>query len=80
MNKHQKQVQKRIFHKEKRERTCSVFFKEKSISFKRNCMAPLGGSKEGCCCLSIEILNILYDRHGPNTGFWCLMSFEHLNF
>ena len=29
--------------------------------------------------LSIEILNILYDRHGPTTGFWCLMSFEHLN-
>ena len=25
--------------------------------------------------LSIEILNILYDRHGPKTGFWCLMSF-----
>ena len=29
--------------------------------------------------LSIEILNVLYDRHGPNTGFWCLMSFEDLN-
>ena len=44
------------------------------------CMAPvLGGSKVGHYCLSIEILNILYDRHGPNPGFWCLMSFEHLN-
>ena len=29
--------------------------------------------------LSIEILNILYDRHSPNTGFWCLILFEHLN-
>ena len=29
--------------------------------------------------LSIEILNILYDRHGPNTGFWFLVTFEHLN-
>ena len=29
--------------------------------------------------LSIEILNILYDKHGPNPGFWCQMSFEHLN-
>ena len=33
----------------------------------------------GYCCLSIETLNILYDRHGPKIGFWCLMSFEHLN-
>ena len=27
--------------------------------------------------LSIEILNILYDRHGPNTGFWPPMSILH---
>ena len=46
----------------------------------KNCHgALLGGSKAGHCCLSSEILNILYDRHGPNPGFWCLMSFEHLN-
>ena len=33
-----------------------------------------------CCqCLSRIILNILYDRHGPNPGFVILRTFEHLN-
>ena len=41
--------------------------------------ALLGGSKVGHCCLSSEILKILYDRHGPNPGFWYLMSFENLS-
>ena len=31
------------------------------------------------CCLSRKILNILYDRHGPNPGFLILRTFEHLN-
>ena len=51
----------------------------RSSSPLKEILAPLGGSKAGYCYLSIEILNILYDRHGPNAGFWCLMSFEHLN-
>ena len=29
--------------------------------------------------LSRKILNILYDRQGPNTGFLILRTFEHLN-
>ena len=80
-NKQQNRFKKRILHKEKRERllSCSVF-KEKSISLERNFMAPQGGSKAGDCCLSIAILNILYDRHDPYISFWCIMSFEHLNF
>ena len=36
-------------------------------------------SKVWHCCLNSKILNILYDRHSPNPGFWFLMTFEHLN-
>ena len=57
----------------------NVQFLKRNPSPLKEILAPLGGSKAGYYCLSIEILDILYDRHGPNTGFWCLMSFEHLN-
>ena len=46
--------------------------------------APARGSyislcrADHCHDLSIEILNILYDRHGPNPGFFILRTFEHL--
>ena len=53
----------------------------------KNCMTPplrsmieiLAQDNTISQYLSIEILNILYVRHGPNPGFWCLMFFEHLN-
>ena len=58
----------------------NVQFLRSPSPLEKNCMVPLlGGSKAGHCCLSSEILNILYDRNGPNPGFWCLMSFEHLD-
>ena len=68
--------------KERKKKLDNVQFLRRSPSPLKEiaCMAPLGGSKMGYCCLSIEILNILYDRHGPSFGFWCPMSFEHLNF
>ena len=71
-------LKKNISQGKKRELD-KVQFLRRSPSPLKEILAPLGGSKAGYCCLSIEILNILYDRHGPNTGFWCLMSFEHLN-
>ena len=40
-----------------------VQFLRKSPFPLKEILAPLGGSKVGYCCLSIEILNILYDRH-----------------
>ena len=70
-------LKKNISHEKERELDNSQFLR--SSSPLKEILAPMGGSKVGYCCLSIEILNILYDRHGPNTGFWCLMSFELLN-
>ena len=63
------------------------FFQNHMDSPFKNCMAPalrsiihiLVQGNTNSQYLSIEILNILYDGHGPNLGFWCLMSFEHLN-
>ena len=37
------------------------------------------GLMHGNAVLSRKILNILYDRQGPNTGFLILRTFEHLN-
>ena len=81
MSKHQKQVYNRIFHKEERE-LHNVQFLEESNGFSLQKLVapayPCTGQYHSQY-LSIEILNILYDRHGLNPGFWFLMSFEHLN-
>ena len=71
-------LKKNISQRKERELD-NVQFLRRSTSPLKEILAPLGGFKAGYCCLSIEILNILHDRHGPNPGFWCLMSFEHLN-
>ena len=86
-SKHQKQVSNRIFHKEERERKLHnvQFFGRiqwippvKIVTPARESYVSL--CRADCCHdLSIEILNILYDRHDPNPGLLILRTFEHLN-
>ena len=85
MSKHQKQVLSRIFHKEERERKSFIMFSLWENPFKNCGPCTLVMIHNPCAgqyrsqYLNIEILNILCDRHSPNPGFWCLMSFGHLN-
>ena len=49
---------------------------EKNWYFGPSCEVQDGN---GNAVLSRKILNILYDRQGPNTGFLILRTFKHLN-